>query len=66
MEMQYFIKPGTQSEFFEYWKETRLNWHLENGVRREKLRFQPHGEGELAHYTDAASDIEYEFRFLVT
>jgi len=61
MEMQYFIKPGTQQEFMEKWKEIRWQWHLENGLRKEKLRWHPHGEGELAHYADAAVDIEYEF-----
>lgn len=61
MEMQYFLKPGTQMESMEAWKETRWNWHLENGLRPEKLRWHPHGEGELAHYADAATDIEYEF-----
>lgn len=61
MEMQYFLKPGTQKEAMEAWKEFRMNWHLENGLRAEKLRWAPHGEGELAHYADAAVDIEYEF-----
>lgn len=61
MEMQYFLKPGTQKEAMEQWKEFRWNWHLENGLRPEKLRWHPHGEGELAHYADAAVDIEYEF-----
>lgn len=61
MEMQYFIKPGTQKEFFEYWKQERLNWHIKNGIRPEKLRFHEHGEGNLAHYADMAYDIEYEF-----
>ncbi|MFZ8932961.1 MAG: glycine--tRNA ligase [Bacteriovoracaceae bacterium] len=61
MEMQYFIKPGTQKEFMEKWKEIRWQWHLDNGLRKEKLRWHPHGEGELAHYADAAEDIEYEF-----
>lgn len=61
MEMQYFLKPGTQKEAMEQWKEIRWNWHLENGLRPEKLRWHPHGEGELAHYADAAMDIEYEF-----
>ncbi len=61
MEMQYFVKPGTQKESMESWKEIRYNWHLNNGLRAEKLRFHPHGEGELAHYADAALDIEYEF-----
>lgn len=61
MEMQYFVKPGTQKDFFESWKETRHAWHLENGLRESKLRFHPHGPKELAHYADAAMDIEYEF-----
>ncbi len=61
MEMQYFVKPGTQKEFMEQWKEIRYKWHINNGLRPEKLRFHPHGEGELAHYADAALDIEYEF-----
>lgn len=59
MEMQYFIKPGTQMEAMEQWKETRLQWHLDNGIRKEKLKFFEHDK--LAHYADAAFDIEYEF-----
>ncbi len=61
MEMQYFVKPGSQKEFMEQWKETRYQWHIDNGLRAEKLRFHPHGPKELAHYADAALDIEYEF-----
>ncbi|MFT6069618.1 MAG: glycyl-tRNA synthetase [Bacteriovoracaceae bacterium] len=61
MEMQYFLKPGTQKEAMEAWKETRLQWHIDNGIRPEKLRWHPHVGSELAHYADAASDIEYEF-----
>jgi len=61
MEMQYFVRPGTQKEFFDQWKETRFNWHLANGIRKEKLRFSEHGPGALAHYADMAFDIEYEF-----
>jgi len=61
MEMQYFIKPGTQKEAMEQWKETRYQWHIDNGLRADKLRFHVHGDGELAHYADAAFDIEYEF-----
>jgi glycyl-tRNA synthetase len=61
MEMQYFLKPGTQKDAMEAWRETRWQWHLDNGLRPEKLRWHPHGEGELAHYADAATDIEYEF-----
>ncbi len=59
MEMQYFIKPGTQAEAMEQWKQIRFDWHLEMGLRKEKLRFHKHEQ--LAHYADAAFDIEYEF-----
>ncbi len=61
MEMQYFVKPGTDMEHFEQWKQTRLDWHLSNGLRRSKLRFHEHGPGELAHYARAAFDVEYEY-----
>jgi glycyl-tRNA synthetase len=61
MEMQYFVKPGTDMEFFEKWKQIRIDWHLSNGLRRSKLRFHPHGPGELAHYAKAAFDVEYQF-----
>jgi len=61
MEMQYFIKPGTQKEAMEEWKKIRWQWHLENGLRPHKLRWNPHGPNDLAHYADAATDIEYEF-----
>lgn len=59
MEMQYFIKPGTQAEAMEQWKQIRWDWHLMMGLRKEKLRFHKHEQ--LAHYADAAFDIEYEF-----
>jgi len=59
MEMQYFIKPGTQNEAMEMWKEVRHQWHIDNGIRANKLRFHKHES--LAHYADAAFDIEYEF-----
>ncbi len=61
MEMQYFLKPETQREAFEQWKEIRHQWHLANGIRPSQLRWHPHGEGELAHYADMAEDIEYHF-----
>ena len=59
MEMQFFIRPGTQQEWYEYWKEERLKWHLSLGIPQEKYKFHDHVK--LAHYADAASDIEYEF-----
>ncbi len=61
MEMQYFIKPGTQKSFMDQWKELRFQWHLDNGIAKENLRFHEHGDGELAHYADSAFDIEYQF-----
>jgi glycyl-tRNA synthetase len=63
MEMQYFVKPGSDMEWFEKWKQVRIQWHLDNGIRKNKLRFHEHGPGELAHYARAAFDIEYEFPF---
>ncbi len=63
MEMQFFVKPGTDEEWFQYWKEKRLAWYERLGIRREKLRFHQHGKDELAHYAKAAFDIEYEFPF---
>jgi len=59
MEMQYFIRPGTQKHWYEYWKAERLKWHLGLGLPAGKFRFHDHIK--LAHYADAACDIEYEF-----
>ena len=61
MEMQFFIRPGTQMEWYNYWKEQRLEWHVNLGIPKEKLRFHDHIK--LAHYADAALDIEFEFPF---
>lgn len=61
MEMQFFVKPGTQKEWYEKWKETRLKWHLSLGMRKDNYRFHDHEK--LAHYADAASDIEFKFPF---
>lgn len=63
MEMQYFVKPGDDEEWFERWKAARLEWHYDIGITREKVRFHEHGPGELAHYAKTAFDIEYEFPF---
>ena len=63
MEMQFFVKPGTEDEWFEFWRAARMQWHQELGVRKEKLRFHAHTKDELAHYAKAAYDIEYEFPF---
>ncbi len=63
MEMQYFVKPGEDDKWFEYWKEQRMEFYLKLGIRKEKLRFKEHGPDELAHYAKAAWDIQYEFPF---
>jgi len=61
MEMQFFIKPGTEMEWFAKWKETRLAWHKAMGLGDNKYRFHDHDK--LAHYANAATDIEFEFPF---
>ncbi len=61
MEMQFFIKPGTQSEWFKHWKEARMKWHLSLGLGEGNYRFHDHEK--LAHYADAATDIEFKFPF---
>ncbi|MEZ4871925.1 MAG: glycine--tRNA ligase [Bdellovibrionales bacterium] len=61
MEMQFFVKPGSDDEWFEAWKKIRMDYYDRIGLRKEKLRFHAHGEGELAHYAKAAFDVEYEF-----
>ncbi|MBE7651547.1 glycine--tRNA ligase [Tenacibaculum finnmarkense] len=61
MELQFFVKPGTQKEWYNKWKETRLNWHLSLGMGADNYRFHDHEK--LAHYADAAADIEFKFPF---
>ncbi len=61
MEMQFFIRPGTQMEWYNFWKEERKKWHESLGIPAEKLRY--HNHTKLAHYADAALDIEFEFPF---
>jgi glycyl-tRNA synthetase len=61
MEMQFFIKPGTQKKWYDYWKDARLKWHFSLGMGEENYRF--HNHEKLAHYADAATDIEFKFPF---
>ena len=61
MEMQFFVKPGTEIEWFNKWKETRMKWHQALGFGAENYRFHDHDK--LAHYANAATDIEYNFPF---
>ena len=63
MEMQFFVKPGAEAEWFEFWKGERMQWVRELGIRAEKLRFHQHAKDELAHYARDAYDIQYEFPF---
>ncbi len=59
MEMQYFVRPGTEGDWYRYWKEARLQWHLSLGISPEKYRYHDHVK--LAHYAKEACDIEFEF-----
>ncbi len=61
MEMQFFVRPGEELEWFKKWKENRLQWHKALGMGDEKYRFHDHDK--LAHYANAATDIEFEFPF---
>ena len=61
MEMQFFVKPGTQAEWYNKWKDSRMNWHKSLGISKDNYRFHDHDK--LAHYADAACDIEYKFPF---
>ena len=63
MEMEFFVKPGDDERWYEYWKEMRLNWYQKYGIRAEHLRLRPHAKDELAHYAKACVDVEYEFPF---
>ena len=61
MEMQFFVRPGEELKWYEHWKEKRLNWHLSLGIPEENYRFHDHDK--LAHYANAAADIEFNFPF---
>ena len=63
MEMQYFVAPGEDEKWMEYWRAQRWQFYLDLGIREARLRWHQHGPGELAHYAKAAWDIEYEYPF---
>ncbi|MBI3765598.1 MAG: glycine--tRNA ligase, partial [Ignavibacteriales bacterium] len=63
MEMQFFVKPGTDDQWFEYWREQRMNWFVRFGMPKEKLQWHQHEPGKLAHYAKNAYDIEFKFPF---
>jgi len=61
MELEYFVKPGTDEEAHQYWIDERYDWYLRHGIRKEKLRLREHDADELSHYSKRTVDIEYEF-----
>ncbi len=63
MEMQFFVKPGTDDQHFEYWRGERMQWFVNLGMRKEKLQWHQHPKEKLAHYAKDAYDIEYQFPF---
>ncbi len=64
MEMEFFVNPGTDEEWFEYWREQRMNWYTQRlGIQAPNLRFYDHPKEDLAHYSKATTDIEYRYPF---
>ncbi len=61
MEVEFFVKPGTDEKWLDYWLEERLNWHMGLGIKRENLRLREHGKEELAHYARRCFDIDFLF-----
>jgi glycyl-tRNA synthetase len=61
MEMEFFVKPGTDAEWYDYWVQERFNWYTGLGIRPQNLRIRPHREDELAHYASSCADVEYLF-----
>ena len=61
MEMEFFVEPGTDETWFEYWVNERHQWYVDLGMDPDKLRLRPHQPDELAHYAKAATDVEYQF-----
>lgn len=61
MEIEYFVKPGTDEEIYKQWIEDRFKWYIDLGINKERLRLRPHDPNELAHYAKGCSDIEYFF-----
>ncbi len=63
MEMQFFVKPGSDDEWFEYWRGERMSWYVNLGMKKEQLRWHQHPREKLAHYAKDAYDIEFLFPF---
>jgi len=63
MEVEFFVKPGTDEQWHQYWIEERYDWYVRHGIKPEHLRLRAHEPQELAHYAKAATDVEYSFPF---
>lgn len=61
MEIEFFVKPGEDEKWFEYWINERFQWYLDYGINKENLRLRPHEKTELAHYARGCTDVEYKF-----
>ena len=63
MEMEFFVAPGTDEQWFDYWLQERWNWHVDLGIKTENLRYYEHPKEKLSHYSKRTIDIEYRFGF---
>jgi len=63
MEMEFFCYPGTDAQWYDYWRNNRLSWYIKLGIKKENLRLRDHTQEELAHYAKACCDVEYNFPF---
>ncbi|MCM8783458.1 MAG: glycine--tRNA ligase [Candidatus Omnitrophica bacterium] len=63
MELEYFVRPEEDKEYYDFWIQERFNWYIRLGINRDNLRLREHAEDELAHYAKACTDIEYHFPF---
>ncbi len=63
MELEFFVEPGTDEEWYEYWSKARFDWYVSLGMKADRLRMRPHEACELAHYAKACVDVEYYFPF---
>lgn len=63
MEMEFFVPPSEDEQWYEYWKNTRHQWYINHGIKPENLRMREHDKEELAHYAKACADVEYKFPF---
>jgi glycyl-tRNA synthetase len=63
MEMEFFVPPAEDAQWYDYWKEARKSWYIEHGINPENLRLREHAKDELAHYAKGCADVEYKFPF---